>query len=123
MPPPPRITPQIRQLVLDLECERLGHQVNPYDALAGDATNLAKLGTPGADDDLKLPHMSCARCGYTWIVIPVGGPSYEDAERVVWNQLDMTTQFARKVLRDRSQRLERDRPPKDRDEPPDPKGG
>jgi hypothetical protein len=110
------ITPHIRQLVMELECERLGHQIDPYVSVRGSDGGMRALG-PGSTDKLKLPHMSCERCGYTWITLPVGGPDYDSAERVLWNQLDKTTKFAKQVLRDRSRRAERDRQP--RPESPD----
>lgn len=103
------ITPEVRQLVLDQECERLGHQVNAHEAVVGNVDGMAVV---GATDDLKLPHMTCGRCGQTWIVIPNSGKDYDDAERILYGALRAEMPAAKKLLRDRTKRINRDKPVK-----------
>jgi predicted molibdopterin-dependent oxidoreductase YjgC len=100
------ITPEIRQAVLDAECVTRGHEVNVYEAIRPSGPTIA--GAVASDDDLKLPSMSCQRCGRTWVVIPAEGTDYEDAERRLFAMLSPESNVAKDLLLNRSRRIERD---------------
>lgn len=105
------ITPEIRQAVLDAECLAKGHEVNVYEAIRPSGPTIA--GEIASDDDLKLPSMSCNRCGRTWVVVPIEGTDYDDAERRLYTLLNPASRIAQDLVRQRSMRTERDTPPVD----------
>lgn len=73
MTAPIEITPQLRQAVLDSECERRGHVLNTKNALAWDDNNAQVIG-PGE----QVPHLLCDRCARTWLVLEESGTDYDD---------------------------------------------
>lgn len=100
------ITDDIRRRVYREDCARLGHQVNFSSALT---TENRDDGRPAqvvaSDDPLKLPHITCTRCGHVWIVTPAGGWSYEDAERLLYGLLRADTDLAQLIVRNRGAAL------------------
>lgn len=76
MTTPIEITPQMRQAVLDAECERLGHPLNSANAMSWESNNGRIRGPAG-----KMPHLTCDRCGHVWIVLPRDGRDYAQAEQ------------------------------------------
>lgn len=98
------ITPEVRRAVLSEVCEKEGHQIDFQSAWS------FEKGVLHTRDDLKFPHLRCARCGATWIVLPTQGYDYEDAERNLFQHLDARAEFSRKIARNRVKRQERDRP-------------
>lgn len=77
MTTPIEITPEIRQAVLDAECERLGHQLNLANAASSFSDRNGRIRGPQG----QLPHLFCDRCGHVWIVLPRDGRNYAQAER------------------------------------------
>ena len=79
----PVITPEIRQAVLDAECETLGHRgvgqlletIGVCPTTTGRNTRLE--GSPDA-----MPYVECERCGRVWIVAyRNSGRNYNQAQR------------------------------------------
>jgi hypothetical protein len=100
------ITPEMRQAVMDAECVARGHEVNVYDAIRPSGPTIA--GQVASEDDLKLPAFACNRCGRTWVVVPIEGSDYEDAERRLYTLLNPESRVAQDLLLQRSLRIERD---------------
>jgi hypothetical protein len=101
------VTDEMRHAVYLADCERVGHQPNFLDATTvkyddkGVVTQRIE-----AKDEFKFPHVKCARCGGAWIVFPVMGLDYEDAERKVYDHLNPDHDMARRIVSDRAQRAE-----------------
>lgn len=74
----PVITPEIRQAVLDAECETLGHQLNFNNVCPTTTGRNTRLeGSPDA-----MPYVECERCGRVWIVAyRNSGRNYNQAQR------------------------------------------
>ncbi len=72
----PEITPEIRQAVLEAECQRVGHSPTFRNALMSlpDVGGIEVIGPPD-----KVAHLFCQRCGKVWIVVEDPGTSYADA--------------------------------------------
>jgi hypothetical protein len=104
------ITPEIRRAVYEADCEQLGHRLTFEDVSrsseTGDGGFVLRL---AAQDHYRLPHIRCARCGSVWIVHPVRGVDYDDAERQIYGLLRADTEPAREVTRLRGKREERAR--------------
>lgn len=105
------ITDEIRRAVYAADCDRLGHQISIREAVRVDQRG--RSGVTSADN-LKLPHLICARCEQVWIVLPAEAATYEDGERIAYGQLRADAELSRRIVRQRGQREERDRPPRPR---------
>lgn len=103
------ITDEMRRAVHEDDCARSGHQIETgglFQPGALDADRM-RLGSP---DELKLPHITCARCGRFWIVLPANGRNYDDAERAVYGVMRGDSSLGREIIRNRALRKARDRP-------------
>lgn len=100
------ITDEIRRVVRAEECQRLGG----HDIDAGPAFTWTGIERPVqnlADDQETLPHLLCRRCGRTWLVVPLEGADYDDAERALYGLLQGDTELARRIVRTRTRRQRR----------------
>lgn len=77
MTTPIEITPEIRQAVLEAECERLGHRLSTDNALTWADTRGGRVRGPAG----QMPHLVCDRCDRVWIVVARDGRTYQQAER------------------------------------------
>lgn len=98
----PEITDDIRRRVYRDDCERLGHQINFSSAQTTENRDDGRPAqTVGSSDPLKLPHITCTRCGRAWIVVPDGGLDYIDAERLLYGMLRADADVALQIVRNR----------------------
>lgn len=104
------VTPEIRQAVMDAECERIGHDIAAYQAILWSDDRQRQVGVGSNSDSERLASMSCLRCGRTWVILPVEGGNYEEAEGRVYAELRPDQRLAKRILRQRARRAERDRP-------------
>jgi hypothetical protein len=98
------LTDEIRRAVWAEECQRLGgHDIDDSGAFLWSAA-----AGPGvqhlADNEEKIPHLVCRRCGRVWLVVPLEGLDYDDAERALYGLLQGDTELARRIVRHRSRR-------------------
>ena len=71
------ITPEIRQAVLDAECDALGHTLDFSHIASVEGRNRRLAGSPDA-----MPFIVCDRCARVWIVAyRHSGRNYQQAER------------------------------------------
>lgn len=89
------VTPEMRQAVYEADCELLGHSVDTRWAV--EFTEQESGVRPRAKD--RFPHIFCRRCRKTWIVLPIEGVGYEEAERRVYEHLKPTSELARLITR------------------------
>jgi hypothetical protein len=101
------ITDEIRRAVWAEECQRIGgHDIDDRAAFSWSA-GTGQAGQRLADTDEQLPHLVCRRCGRTWLVVPLEGVDYDDAERALYALLQGDTQLAKRIVRHRSRRERR----------------
>lgn len=96
-----QITPEIRQAVYDADCAELGHIYDFDNIMTNDAPEHS------ASDEAKMPFIKCYRCGRVWLIIPVTGTNYEEAERHLYGFLHANTDVARLIARLRGKRENR----------------
>lgn len=110
------LTDEVRRAVRAEECERLGgHDIDTGAAFAWSAaysmqsvaSQPAQAVQNLADTDEQLPHLVCRRCGRTWLVVPLEGADYDDAERALYGLLRGDTELARRIVRTRTRRQRR----------------
>lgn len=111
------LTDEIRRAVWAEECERLGgHDIDvgaafvwsaAYSPEATTSQATAQAVQSLADDEDKLPHLKCRRCGRAWLVMPIEAVDYDDAERAVYGLLQGDTELARRIVRTRTRRERR----------------
>jgi hypothetical protein len=111
------VTDEIRRAVWAEECQRIGgHDIDTGAAFAWSAAysaqSVASQATGQAvqnlaDTDEQLPHLACRRCGRTWLVVPLEGIDYDDAERALYALLQGDSQLAKRIVRHRSRRERR----------------
>lgn len=99
------ITPEVRQAVYEADCAETGHRVDPMGVFSYSKT--VQYQQIGSEDELKLPHMKCLRCGRVWIVCPLDGADYEDAERQLYSMMEPKNPEAKKITRRRARRIAR----------------
>lgn len=71
------VTPEMRQAVMDAECELVGHQLR-FDNVSKFEGRNGRIEGPNPN---QMPHIFCGRCGHVWIVLPKDGKNYNSAER------------------------------------------
>lgn len=71
----------MRQLVMDAECEILGHDLRFDNVQTYEGRNGRIMGPGGPWPTGQMPHIYCARCGHVWIVSSKDGRNYNQAER------------------------------------------
>lgn len=105
------ITEEMRRAVYVADCDRLGHQ---FELTAMHIFQPESGGMRLAEGDEQLPHITCRRCPKVWLVVPVEGWDYDDAERQLYGMLRADVAVAQDIVRKRGRRDERRRA---RDEP------
>jgi hypothetical protein len=98
------VTEEIRRAVYEQECAEDGHQLHMLNAVTSTDPERAHLKSP---DENRLPYISCRRCGRVWIVMPVEGWTYDDAERALYGRLRADDELARRIVRQRGARERR----------------
>lgn len=110
------ITDALRAAVRAAECERLGgHDIDTSAAFAWSAAysaqsvpSQASQAVQNLDDTAEqLPHLTCRRCGRVWLVVPLEGTDYDDAERALYGVLQGGSDLARRIVRTRTARQRR----------------
>ena len=107
------LTDEIRRAVWVEQCQRLGgHDVDVADAFPWSAATGQAVQNLAAAEE-QIPNIRCRRCGRTWLVVPIEGVDYDDAERALYALLQGDTPLAKRIVRHRSRRerkrLERER--------------
>jgi len=114
------LTDRIRRAVFKEICDKQGHQYDTSTMLTGAQDGTPRMVIGSEKDPLKMPHLSCSRCGRVWLVIADSGKDYEDAEQKLTNRLSTDDVMAQEMKRRRDHRRERDRHPENwpKDPPP-----
>lgn len=106
----PKITDEMRRLVHEEDCKEHGHEYDISNVIKAQYDKTIVTQQMDSGDELKLPHLLCRRCGNTWIVIPVSGVDYEDAERVLYGWMRADHPVAKDIVRKRGKREEARKP-------------
>lgn len=73
------VTQEIRQAVHEADCEEFGHQLD-LSTIAETQSDSSTGQDVIGPDNLTLPHVSCHRCHWVWLVMPQPFKTYEEAE-------------------------------------------
>ncbi len=84
------ITDEMRKAVLAEMCTTNGHQMSMAEAIRPESGNRYVV---RSSDPNKLPHLSCSRCGLTWLVLDDPSADYEEAEERLRSKLKDTTEI------------------------------
>jgi hypothetical protein len=97
------ITPELRRAVYEADCEEMGHQID---------ANPIMRPIPGGGiipaDSTVMPSVTCHRCKKFWIVIPISGANYLQAERQFYEMLKADGPLAKMITRLMAQRQAED---------------
>lgn len=97
------VTEEMRRAVYELDCADFGHLIDLRNAIGTVSHDSAGMVVRPAAE-FVLPFVTCSRCGRAWIVSPLDGWSYEDAERILYGMLRPDSDLARTITRNRGQR-------------------
>lgn len=103
---PDDVTPEMRQAVYAADCKLNGHLYDTSGLLqpVPNPNGFAPIYELGAYDPDEFPAIKCSRCGQVWIVLPVAGEDYEDAERKLFTKVKPNDAIAKEIPRMRGRR-------------------
>lgn len=80
------ITQEMRQAIHEADCDEFGHlpDLNKISETQSQHSTGQDIIGP---DNSTLPHISCHRCHWVWIVMPQPFKTYEEAERNLKDKL------------------------------------
>ena len=80
------VTQETRQAVHEADCEELGHALDLSSVAENQGQGSKGQEVIGPDND-TLPHISCHRCRWVWLIMPQPFKTYAEAEQSLKSNL------------------------------------